>query len=87
MARDGWFDGKGFELFKKVRELRKKEVKEYWADGKITVSELEKQRKVIVDKLKKIEPKLNDDLHAEFTQVFIDWALLDEMTEYNRMNP
>ena len=87
MARDGWFDGKGYELFQNIYEQRKKEIQEYWADGKIDENEINMQKQKIIDALTKIEPKLDDDIHAALTQIFIDWALFDRMMEYNKIGP
>jgi len=49
------------------------------ADGKIDESELSEQESRLVGLMKKIEPKLDDDQHAEITE------LLCELSAYNVM--
>ena len=53
---------------------------EAMADGKVEAKELEEQEKRLVTHLKKIEPKLEDELHEEVTE------LLCELTAYNIMH-
>jgi hypothetical protein len=49
------------------------------ADGKIDKKELRQQEKRVVDLMKDLEPKLDDDLHAEVTR------LLCEVSVYSAM--
>src|SRR5512142_1409401 len=53
---------------------------EAMADGKVEARELEEQEKRLVTLLKKVEPKLGDELHEEVTE------LLCELTAYNIMH-
>ena len=49
------------------------------ADGRVDRSELDAQEERLVALLKDVEPKLDDDLHAQVTR------LLCELTAYNLM--
>lgn len=49
------------------------------ADGKIDANELTEQERRLVELMKQIEPRLDDALHAQITQ------LLCELTAYNVM--
>lgn len=49
------------------------------ADGKIESHELEKAEKKLVELMKRVEPQLDDQVHAEVTQ------LLCEMSAYSIM--
>ncbi len=53
---------------------------EAMADGKITDDELKDQEARVVALMKKVEPELNDQIHADVTQ------LLCEMSAYNIMH-
>jgi hypothetical protein len=53
---------------------------EAMADGKIEKKELKDQESRVVELMKKIEPALDDKLHADITQ------LLCELTAYNIMH-
>ena len=52
---------------------------EAMADGRIDASELSAQERRLVDLVKKVEPQLSDEQHADVTQ------LLCELTAYNVM--
>lgn len=49
------------------------------ADGKIDANELTEQERRLVELMKQIEPRLDDAMHAQITQ------LLCELTAYNVM--
>jgi hypothetical protein len=53
---------------------------EAMADGRVDDRELAEQQERLVTLMKKVEPALNDSLHADVTQ------LLCELTAYNIMN-
>jgi hypothetical protein len=79
MAKTSWFDDKaGHEQIQdRVRKLDS--FTSALADGVITSQELDAQEKRLVDAMKKAEPQLNDDQHAQVT------TLLVELTAYNIM--
>lgn len=79
MARISWFDDKaGTEQIQdRVRKLES--FTSALADGIITAQELEAQEKRLVEAMKKAEPLLNDEQHAQMT------TLLVELTAYNIM--
>ncbi|HPZ08955.1 MAG TPA: hypothetical protein PL110_12620 [Candidatus Eremiobacteraeota bacterium] len=75
MARDGWFDQKGDEIYlAKLKGIRK-----YLLDNKITPDEVAEQHQKIYDKMKQLEPKLSDELHAELTDILYEYELLVAM--------
>jgi hypothetical protein len=79
MAKTSWFDDKaGTEQIQdRVRKLES--FTSALADGVITAQELEGQEKRLVEAMKKAEPLLNDEQHAQMT------TLLVELTAYNIM--
>ena len=79
MSRDGWFDGKGRELFQDALVDKGKEIKAYLEDGIISEDEVNKQLNIIINKLKELEPKLSDELHKEFWDVLQDFYVYSEM--------
>jgi len=79
MERDGWFDEKGRELFRDALVDKGEEIKAYLEDGKIDDDEINKQFRIIVDKLKAVEPKLSDDIHKEFWDILQDIYIYSEM--------
>ncbi len=87
MARDGWFDGQGIDLFKNALDKRKKEWDEIMADGEVSEKEIKMQKAVIIKKLKRIEPELGDSQHRMLTDVLIDYELLIRMLMYPDTTP
>jgi hypothetical protein len=79
MAKTSWFDDKaGHEQIQdRVRHLES--FTDALADGVITSQELDVQEKRLVEAMKKAEPLLNDDQHAQVTTVLV------ELTAYNIM--
>jgi len=75
MPRDGWFDQQGDEIYlSKLKGIRK-----YLEDNKITPDEVAEQHQRVYDKMKQLEPKLPDDLHAELTEILYEYELLVAM--------
>jgi len=87
MERDGWFDGKGIDLFKNALEKRQKEWQEYIADGKIDEKEIKRQKTIIINKLKRIEDELGNSVHRKITDILIDYELLMRMLIYPKTMP
>jgi hypothetical protein len=79
VARVSWFDDKaGTEQIQdRVRNLES--FTNALADGVISAQELDAQEKRLVEAMKKAEPLLNDEQHAQMT------TLLVELTAYNLM--
>jgi hypothetical protein len=75
MARDGWFDQKGDEIY--LAHL--KGIRKYLDDNKITPDEVAEQHQNVYEKMKKLESKLSDELHAEVTEVLYGYELLAAM--------
>jgi hypothetical protein len=82
MPIDGWFDGKGIDLFKNALDKRKKEWDEIMADGVVSDKEIKKQKAIIINKLKRLEPELGESQHRMLTDVLIDYELLIRMLLY-----
>lgn len=87
MPRDGWFDGKGIDLFKNALEQRKKEWDEIMKDGVVSDDEVKKQKAIIINKLKRLEPDLGDSVHRKLTDILIDYELLMTMLIYPKELP
>lgn len=76
MARKSWFDPESNEImFSKYIEQM-----ESWqaalADGVVEPEEVQQQAQRVSEMLRALEPKLNDELHEELTQIFYEWAVL-----------
>ncbi len=79
MAKRSWFDPESNELmFSKYLEQM-----ESWqsalADGVVEPEEVRQQAERVSEMLRVLEPKLNDELHEELTQVLYEWAVLQGM--------
>lgn len=79
MARDGWFDGEGLDLHRDEFLDGHAGWQKYIADGQITAGEILEQEAKIIAMLKKLEPKLSDELHAELTGVLLEYEVLINM--------
>ncbi|MBV8077277.1 MAG: hypothetical protein JO284_12805 [Planctomycetaceae bacterium] len=79
-GRASWLDADSGEPMIHQYTERLNTFLEAMADGKIEAKELEAQEERLVTLLKKIEPKLGDELHGEVTE------LLCELTAYNIMH-
>ena len=79
-GRVSWLDAESGEPMIHQYTERLNTFLEAMADGKVEAKELEEQKKRLVTHLKKIEPKLGDELHEEVTE------LLCELTAYNIMH-
>lgn len=79
MARLNWLDSSGESTLIDDYAQKTTGYIEAMADGTVDDAEVEAQEKKLVELMKKIEPKLDDDQHAEITE------LLCEMSAYNVM--
>jgi len=85
MTRRSWFDPESNELmFSKYMEQM-----ESWqqalADGVVEPEEVQQQAEKVANMLRALEPKLNDELHEELTQIFYEWAVLQGMETLARL--
>ncbi len=79
MARKAWLDAKGESTLIDDYAQQTSSFIEAMADGKIVAEEVSAQEAKLVELMKQIEPKLDDDQHAEITE------LLCELSAYNVM--
>ena len=79
MARKSWLDDKGESTLIDGYAQQSADFIEAMADGRIDDSEVEAQEAKLVALMKKIEPNLSDEQHAEMTE------LLCELTSFNVM--
>ena len=79
MARKAWLDAKGESTLIDDYAQQTGSFIEAMADGKIVAEEVSAQEAKLVELMKQIEPKLDDDQHAEITE------LLCELSAYNVM--
>jgi hypothetical protein len=79
MARDGWFDGKGLDLYREEFLENHAGWQRYIADGQITASEILEQEAKITSMLKTLEPRLSDELHEELTRILLEYEVLVNM--------
>ena len=79
MARKAWLDAKGDSTLIDDYAQQTSSFIEAMADGKIVAEEVSAQEAKLVELMKQIEPKLDDDQHAEITE------LLCELSAYNVM--
>ena len=79
MAKTSWFDDKAGHEQIQDRVQKLDSFTSALADGVVTAQELDAQEKRLVEAMKKAEPLLNDDQHAQVTTVLV------EMTAYNIM--
>lgn len=79
MTRKSWLDEKGESTMIDEYARQSSDFIAAMADGKIDDSEVEKQEAKLVALMKKVEPNLSDEQHAEMTE------LLCEMSAFNVM--
>ncbi|MCA9791633.1 MAG: hypothetical protein KC910_07545 [Candidatus Eremiobacteraeota bacterium] len=79
MSRDGWFDGKGFDLHRDEFLEHHAGWQKYIEDGEITADEILEQETRIVEMLRDIEPTLDDKTHAVLTKTLLEYEVLVNM--------
>ena len=79
MARTSWFDEKADHAIIQEQVQKLESFTNALADGVVEKRELEAQEGRLVAAMKRLEPELNDDLHAKVTTVLV------ELTAYNTM--
>jgi len=79
MARKSWLDDKGETTLIDGYAQQSSDFIQAMADGSIDDKEVEQQEAKLVALMKKVEPNLSDEQHAEITE------LLCEMSAFNVM--
>ncbi len=79
MARTSWFDEKAEHALIQEQVTKLQSFTDALADGVVSKQEVEGQEQRLVAAMKKLEPELNDEMHAKVTN------LLVELTAYNVM--
>ena len=72
MARKAWLDAKGESTLIDDYAQQTSSFIEAMADGKIVAEEVSAQEAKLVELMKQIEPKLDDDQHAEITELLCE---------------
>jgi hypothetical protein len=79
MARTSWFDKDASHPMVHEQVEKLESFTSALADGVVEKNELGAQEQRLAAAMKRLEPKLTDDLHAEVTEVMV------ELTAYNVM--
>ena len=79
MARTSWFDERAEHPVIQEQLAKLDSFTSAMADGVVEKRELDAQEQRLAAAMKKLEPELNDDVHAKVT------AVLVELTAYNVM--
>ena len=83
MARKSWLDDKGESTLIDGYAQKSTAFIEAMADGTIDDSEVESQEAKLVELMKKIEPNLNDEQHAEMTELLCELSTFNVMQMLN----
>ena len=81
-ARNSWVDDEGGVAIDEMAR-RLETFMEAMADGIVTKDELGAQEQRVVDLMNAIEPKLDDELHAQVTQLLCELTAFDIMQLLN----
>lgn len=79
MARKSWLDEKGETTLIDGYAQQSTAFIEAMADGKIDESEVAQQETKLVELMKKIEPNLSDEQHAEITELLCELSCFNVM--------
>lgn len=79
MARTSWFDENAKHEAIQARASKLESFTSALADGVVSKQELASQEQRLLGAMKKLEPALNDEQHAQVTDVLV------ELTAYNVM--
>jgi len=83
MARKSWLDDKGESTLIDGYAQQSTDFIQAMADGTIDDSEVEKQEAKLVTLMKKIEPNLSDEQHAEITELLCELSAFNVMQMLN----
>ncbi len=88
MSRKAWFEPQSNqEMFSQYFQ-RMESWQQAIADGKITSEELSQQAERVAGLLSEIEPRLDDELHEQITQLLLEIAVFNEMQRiFEAANP
>ena len=83
MARKSWLDDKGETTLIDGYAQQSADFIQAMADGKIDDGEVEAQEAKLVELMKKIEPNLSDEQHAEMTELLCELSAFNVMQMLN----
>ena len=83
MARKSWLDDKGETTLIDGYAQQSTDFIQAMADGTIDDSEVETQEAKLVELMKKIEPNLSDEQHAEMTELLCELSAFNVMQMLN----
>ena len=81
MARDGWFDGRGFDFRANLVEDKDGALATYGSDAHYTQEEWQSQRTRCLDKLRQLEAGLDDETHGAISEIIQNYEALLFMTQ------
>jgi len=79
MGKNLWFDPASNQLLFSRYLTQMDSWQQALADGVVEASEVAAQAERVSDMLRALEPKLSVELHAELTNIFYEWAVLQAM--------
>jgi len=79
MARQSWIDTKTNEPLIDDYAKNLESFLQTFADGHVDEKELQTQEERLITLMKEIEPKLDDDLHAQVTRLLCELSAYDIM--------
>lgn len=83
MARKSWLDEKGETTLIDGYAQQSSDFIAAMADGTIDKDEVEKQEAKLVELIKKVEPNLSDEQHAEITELLCELSTFNVMQMLN----
>lgn len=83
MARKSWLDEKGETTLIDGYAQQSSDFIAAMADGTIDKDEVEKQEAKLVELMKKVEPNLSDEQHAEITELLCELSTFNVMQMLN----
>ena len=86
MARKSWLDEKGESTLIDDYAQQTTSFIEAMADGKIDDDEIASHEAKLVELMKKIEPKLDDEQHAEMTELLCELSAFNVMQMLHMMH-
>ncbi|MCS6964581.1 hypothetical protein [Thermoflexus sp.] len=79
MARTSWFSEEGDALFFQRYVDRMESWQQAMEDGRVTPEEVKAQAERVAALMREIEPRLDDALHEQVTQLLLELAVLNAM--------
>ncbi|OGO04288.1 MAG: hypothetical protein A2Y73_04120 [Chloroflexi bacterium RBG_13_56_8] len=81
MARSRWFDPETSEMNFMLYMEQMESWQQALADGVVEPEELRQQSERVAELLRALEPKLNEELHEEVTNILYEMAVLYGMAQ------